>query len=119
MAALTSCIFNAFAAEPPKGGESQPLEKWILRTADTKLAVGVGPDRKLCIYELSGPNGWNWTTVPSVFPLLGRVDVNGARITPVWTYARGTVNKSDGVKVDDRLYLRESRHGTAVGLAGS
>ena len=63
----------AAAGEPtalrPKTAQSQPQEKWVLRTDDTRLAVGVSSDQKLCIYELSGPDGWNWTTVPSVLPL--------------------------------------------------
>ena len=75
------------AAEPPQEAQSQPREKWILRTDDTKLALGVSSDQKLCIYELSGPDGWNWTTVPSVLPLMDRVDVAGVRITPAWTYS--------------------------------
>ena len=79
--------------------QSQPREKWLLRTDDTKLEVGVSSDQKLCIYELSGPDGWNWTSVPSVFPLLDRVDVAGTRITPAWTYSKGTIDKSDGVKL--------------------
>ena len=87
------------AAEPPHGGHSEPREKWILRTDDTRLAVGVSSDQKLCIYELSGPDGWNWTTVPSVFPLLDRVDVAGTQISPAWTYRTGTVDTSDGVKL--------------------
>jgi len=43
--------------------QSEPREKWGLRTGDTKLQVGVSSDQKLCIYELSGPDGWNWTSV--------------------------------------------------------
>jgi hypothetical protein len=61
--------------------------------------VGVSSDQKLCIYELSGPDGWNWTKVPSVFSLLDRVNVVGAPVTPAWTYRQGTVDKSDGVKL--------------------
>ena len=78
---------------------SPPREKWILHTADTRLAVGVSSDQKLCIYELSGPDGWNWTKVPSVFPLLDRVEVAGTPVTPAWTYRQGNVDKSDGVKL--------------------
>ena len=78
---------------------SPPREKWILHTADTRLAVGVSSDQKLCIYEFSGPDGWNWTKVPSVIPLLDRVEVAGAPVTPAWTYSQGSVDKSDGVKL--------------------
>jgi hypothetical protein len=83
----------------PASSQSEPREKWGLRTGDTKLEVGVSSDQKLCIYELSGPDGWNWTSVPSVFPLLDRVDVAGKQITPAWTYSNGTIDKSDGVKL--------------------
>jgi hypothetical protein len=88
---------DLLAAEPPQ--ESAPREKWILHTDDTRLAVGVSSDQKLCIYEFSGPDGWNWTKAPSVIPLLDRVEVAGARVTPAWTYRQGTVDKSDGVKL--------------------
>ena len=92
--ALMSC---ASAVVPVAHGAG--MAEWILRTDDTRLAVGVSSDQKLCIYELSGPDGWNWTTVPSVFPLLDRVDVAGTQITPAWTYSKGTVDKSDGVRL--------------------
>ncbi len=62
----------------------------VLRTDDTTLAVGVNADQKLLIRELSGPDGWNWTTDPSVFPLLERVDVAGVQISPVWTHSPAT-----------------------------
>ena len=78
---------------------SPPREKWILHTSDTRLAVGVSSDQNLCIYEFSGPDGWNWTKVPSVFPLLDRVEVAGAPVTPAWTYRQGTMDGSDGVKL--------------------
>jgi len=87
------------AVVPITHGAEQGVAEWILRTDDTRLAVGVRSDQKLCIYELSGSDGWNWTTVPSVFPLLDRVDVAGSRITPAWTYSKGTVDKSDGVRL--------------------
>jgi len=98
------CVATAYvepvslpAAEPQLNVDPQPREKWILRTADTKLVVGISPDQKLCIYELSGPSGWNWTAVPSPFPLLGRVDVAGTQISPELTYSKGSVKKNDGV----------------------
>ena len=101
----------------PKEAQSQPREKWMLRTDDTGLSVGVGADQKPYIYELSGPDGWNWTTKPSVLPLLDRVDVAGARTTPAWTYSKGIVDKSDGVKLtlvftcaDPALELRSVWH---------
>jgi hypothetical protein len=85
------------AAEPPEVGQSRAQEKWILRTDDTELVLGVSADQKLCIYQFSGPGGWNWTNVPSVVPLLDRVDVAGAPITPAWTYREATVDEKDGV----------------------
>ena len=97
---VSAGVSAVYASErQDKDAMNQPQEKWALRTDDTRLAVGVSSDQKLCIYELSGPDGWNWTTVPSVLPLLDRVDVAGAQITPAWTYSKGTVDKVDGVKV--------------------
>ena len=37
--------------------------------------------------------------MPSVIPLLDRVEVAGAPVTPAWTYSQGSVDKSDGVKL--------------------
>ena len=103
----------------PNEVQSQPpREEWILHTDDTKLVLGVSSDQKLCIYELSGPDGWNWTKVPSVLPLLDRVDVAGAQITPAWTYSTSTLDKSDGVKLTVVFTCRQPGPGTAVGLAG-
>ncbi|MHB8866970.1 MAG: hypothetical protein ACYC6N_31795 [Pirellulaceae bacterium] len=96
-AAISGEPTTPLASEPPHGGQSDPQEKWVLRTDDTRIAVGVSADQKLLIYELSGPDGWNWTTVPSVFPLLDRVDVAGAQITPAWTYSQAAVDTNDGV----------------------
>jgi hypothetical protein len=87
-----AAVSAAFCA----GGTPVP-QKWTLKTDDTRLVVGISPDQKLCIYELSGPDGWNWAAGPSVFPLLDRVEVAGAPITPAWTYSEGTVDTSDGV----------------------
>ena len=86
------------AAEPPQEVHSEPpRQEWILQTDDTKLGLCLGSDQKLCIYELSGPDGWNWTKVPSVLPLLDRVEVGGVRIAPAWTCSGSTVDKIDGV----------------------
>jgi hypothetical protein len=82
------------AAQP---SDEAAREKWVLRTDDTELVLGVSADQKLCIYQFSGPDGWNWTEVPSVLPLLDRVEVAGARINPAWTYREGTVDAKDGV----------------------
>ena len=85
------------------GGSAQvkvgQQEKWLLRTDDTTLEVGVGPDQRLCFFRLSGRGGWNWTTVPSVFPLIDRVDVAGTRISPAWVFSKGVVNTTQGNQV--------------------
>ena len=94
---LWRCCSRRDADEPRCGtalagrtvGAAREGTSFVLRTDDTRLAVGVSSDQKLCIYELSGPDGWNWTTVPSVFPLLDRVDVDGVQISPAWTYSQG------------------------------
>lgn len=73
---------------------------WTLKTADTKLTIGIGPDQKLYIYELSNPDaGWNWTKTPSLFPLISRIDIGGKQYTPNWVYKDGIVDKNDGNKL--------------------
>jgi len=73
-------------------------ERWILHTDDTTVELGVSRDQKLCLYRLSGRAGWNWTKVPSVIPLIDRVSLDGALITPAWTYSKGIVDRSEGVQ---------------------
>ena len=70
-----------------------------MNTDDTKLTLGIGADGLLRIDELSGPDGFNWTTAGSRIALIDRIDVAGARTTPRWTYRSATVDASDGVKV--------------------
>ena len=41
-----------------------------------------------------------------------------ARDHPAWTYSKGTVDKSDGVRLDDCFHQCESCLGTDIGLAG-
>ncbi len=96
-AALLAGVLGA--AGEVKEGQPRPLQKWILRTDDTTLEVGVSSEQKLCIYQLSSPAGWNWATEPSVFPLLDRVDVAGVQITPEWKFSKADLDKSDGVKL--------------------
>ena len=73
---------------------------WTLRTADTKLTLGIGPVQKLYIYELSNPDaGWNWTKTPSPFPLINRIDIGGKQYTPNWVFINGMTDKNNGTKV--------------------
>jgi hypothetical protein len=78
---------------------ADPREKWVLSTDDTTLEVGVSAHQELCLYRLGSREGWNWTTVSSLFALLDRVEVGGARITPAWTFSKGLVDRSDGIQV--------------------
>jgi hypothetical protein len=75
------------------------LPRWTLKTSDTTLVVGVGPDRKLWLFELSSPAGWNWTATPSPFPLVSRAVVGGSPRALNWTFQSGTEDKADGTKV--------------------
>ena len=105
-AALTTCgaaiagtPTNHVVAAPSQVARSEPLAaeaSYVLRTDDTTLALSVNADQKLLIRELSGPDGWNWTTDPSVFPLLERVDVAGAQASPVWTHRSSDLTKDNG-----------------------
>ena len=83
---------------------SSAFRTWTLSTADTKLMLGVDSDKQLTIYELSSPAaGWNWTSSPSRFPLLSRVDSGGVQYAPHWVYKDATVDSSDGRKVTIRF----------------
>ncbi len=70
------------AAETAAGNATR---RWTLKTADTKLTLGIGDDQSFRIHELSGPDGWNWTATASLIPLLGRIDVAGNRVAPNWS----------------------------------
>ena len=77
--ALFSGVLLAGEAGKP-ALSSSALATWTLSTADTKLTLGVGKDQQLYLYEFSSPAaGWNWTSQPSRFPLLNRVDVGGVQ----------------------------------------
>ena len=93
---MAANLVGARRAEPAPG--NSPL-RWTLNTADTRLTVGVGADRSLTLYELRGPDGWNWASAGSPIPLVGRIDVAGAQVAPKWSYRDATVEKNDGVKV--------------------
>jgi len=87
---------GALAGEPAAGSASP---RWTLNTADTRLTLGVGPDQALRIYELRGPDGWNWTAAAFPVPLVGRIDVAGAQVAPKWVYRDAVVERGDGMKV--------------------
>ena len=89
------CVAMAFAVGPPA---DLPV-KWNLHTTDTGMVIGVSADHQLCVYELSGPDRYNWLRKPSVFPLMDRVEVDGTQVTPEWKYATADVDESDGVKL--------------------
>lgn len=83
------------------------LQAWSLATDDTRLSVGVSTDHKLCLFELSNREaGWNWTASPSVFPLLGRVDMAGVSHETDWVFQGGVVDRGDGAKVTIRFTNR-------------
>ena len=58
-----------------------------------------------CMFTISAVRPrWNWTTSPSRFPLLSRVDSGGdAIIRRNWIYREATVDSSDGRKLTIRF----------------
>jgi hypothetical protein len=86
----------ASAADTAGGNATR---RWTLKTADTKLTLGVGGDQAFRIHELSGPDGWNWTATASPISLLGRIDIAGNRVAPSWVYRDAVVENGDGMKV--------------------
>ena len=87
------------AADPPESAPNPLSARWTLKTSDTTLTIGVGSDHDLRLYEISSPVGWNWAATPSAFPLVGHVDVAGARRTLNWLYQGGREDKGDGTKI--------------------
>jgi hypothetical protein len=56
------------------------------------------------VYELSNlAAGWNWTSEPSVFPLLGKAVVGTSTAELRWKYQSGTLDVSDGQRVTLRF----------------
>ncbi len=89
-------LMGALAGEPAAGSASP---RWTLNTVDTRLTLGVGPDQAMRIYELCGPDGWNWTAAALPVPLVGRIDVAGTQVAPKWVYREAVVEHRDGMKV--------------------
>ena len=81
---------------------------WTIQTDDTKLTLGIGEDQKLYIYEFSNPAaGWNWTGVPSPFPLINRIDLAGKQYKTNWVYLDGQLDTKDGSRVTIHFINRD------------
>jgi len=90
----------------PKAG--QRIEAWTVATEDTKLTVGATADGQLCIYELSSPAAtWNWTSEPSVFPLVAKAILADSPRDLAWKYKDGTLDASDGQKLTVRFVCEQ------------
>ena len=85
----------------PRPAETTPgaTARWKLQTADTTLLIGLGPDHRPTVLELSSPAGWNWTATPSPFPLVSQAVVAGAARALDWAFHRATEEKTDGTKI--------------------
>ena len=58
------------------------IKTWKLATDDTRLTIGVTPDNRLCLYDLSSPgSSGNWIARPSLFRLMSRASAPKARAT--------------------------------------
>jgi hypothetical protein len=65
--------------------------KWTLKTDDTKLTLGV-LSGKLCIFSISDPaSKFNWTKIPSVFPLVKSFEHGGKEYTANWIFDKATL----------------------------
>jgi hypothetical protein len=101
---LTPALASAgIASEPPvdssKGDAGQWLGQWTVNTADTTLTLGVGSDQKLYVLRLASPAGWNWTAVPSPFPLVSQADIEGERRALKWGFKEGAEDRLNGSRV--------------------
>ena len=96
---------SLLAARPTPGPRA---EAWTIATDDTKLTVGATRDGQLCIHELSNPAaGWNWTSQPSVFALVGKADVGGAEQQLRWKFKDGKLDRTDGQKATVRFVCEQ------------
>ena len=108
LAAILFATVSLSAAEPPSEAKPTKQERWVLRTDDTRLTVGVSTDQKLCIYELSNPAaGWNWTAEPSVFDLPAKGMVDNKEVSIQWAFVEGALDNTDGQKLALRFVCAE------------
>ncbi len=102
-AITTAALLLALAGETPAATpHTIPgtwLGKWKLKTADTTLGVGAGSDHKLYVFTLSSAAGWNWTGIPSQFPLVSRADYDGKEGALLWRFVSGTEDYREGARV--------------------
>lgn len=91
---LTTPALNSAHGNEP-AGDNAHRERWVLDTRDTHVSLHVNTENQLCLDELRGPDGWNWTATPSVLPLLDRVTVAGTQITPQWRLDHAERQQSD------------------------
>ena len=96
---------EAFAGRPGPGirqaneESGRWLGQWTLKTADTTLTLGVRSDQKLYLCRLAGPAGWNWTKLPSPFPLVTHVDLGGEPRELNWGFKQGAEDQAAGSRV--------------------
>ncbi len=96
---IPTITMQAAAADQAADASDPSPARWTLKTADTTLVVGAGADRGLCLYELSGPAGWNWTVSPSPFSLMSHASVRGVQHALNWRYLTGKEEQGDGTKI--------------------
>ena len=75
-------------------------KKWTLKTADTKIVLGLNAADQLNLFELSNPSkAFNWVKTPSVVPFVHRVDVENDSMATDWKYKSATIDTKEGVKL--------------------
>ena len=99
-AGCVALLLAAAVTDAPAAGAaaSGAATRWTLGTADTRLTLGIGADQSLYIYDLSGPDGWNWTAAASRSPCLVGSTWR-CRVAPKWVYHDAVVDGHDGVKL--------------------
>ena len=72
-------------------------KSWTISTDDTRLTLSVDADQKLYISEYSNPEaGWNWTTSPSRFIFIGKIEIAGKKYSTDWQFKEATMDKAAG-----------------------
>ncbi|HEY5912012.1 MAG TPA: hypothetical protein VJA21_15520, partial [Verrucomicrobiae bacterium] len=99
MAMVCATSLSTRAVDLPGNEAKRALAKWTLKTFDTALAIGVGADHRLYIYEVRSPADWNWTATASPFPLVARAEVDGSARALHWLYQKGNEEHNDGTRI--------------------
>ena len=108
MARIATFIVILAASAGGSALAGDQIKTWKLATDDTRLTIGVTPDNRLRLYELSSPgSSGNWIARPSLFRLMSRASGTEGPRDLRWTYRGAQVEADQGQKVTLRFTCAE------------